>query len=109
MTTLTMSEDDLLTAVIDLCRTLHVLVHHSRPARVGKGWATPIQGDAGLPDLIIAGSKGVLFRELKSDGGRLTREQAKWLVTLGITGNAATWRPGDLPSGRIADEIRAVR
>lgn len=95
-----MTEADLMAAVLELCQLRRVLVYHTHDSH---------RSQPGFPDLVIAGSKGVLFRELKSDGGRLTKEQAKWLVTLGITGNAATWRPGDLTSGRIAAEIAAVR
>lgn len=113
--TLPMTEDDLLTAVIDLCRRHRVLAHHSRPAVVGRTaagrarWATPIQGDAGLPDLVIVGRRGVLFRELKSEVGRLSKEQARWTTTLAVAGaDCATWRPSMLRSGQIEAEIRAV-
>lgn len=106
---LTMTEDNLLSAVLDICRLHRVLAHHCRPAQTARGWRTPIQGDAGFVDLVIVGRGGVLFRELKSDVGRLSKEQARWTTTLAVAGaDCATWRPGMLRTGQIAAEIAAV-
>src|SRR5258705_9090381 len=59
-----MSEEELLTAVLQLCRVLGLRTAHFRPARTEKGWRTPVSGDGkGFPDLIIVGSQ-VLAREL---------------------------------------------
>lgn len=103
------SEDDVLTAIVDYARLRGVLVHHSRPARTSKGWATPIQGDKGLPDLILVGAHGVLFRELKSATGRPTPEQTAWLDRLKAAGSdAAVWRPAEWP-GQIRAELEAIR
>src|SRR5690606_28778418 len=57
-------------------------VHHTRPARTDKGWRTPLQGDAGYPDLTMARRGRVVIAELKSESGRVTREQAAWLEHL---------------------------
>src|SRR5690606_27676425 len=57
-------------------------VHHTRPARTDKGWRTPIQGDAGYPDLTMARRGRMVIAELKSETGELTREQAAWLEHL---------------------------
>lgn len=105
-----MSEADLQTAVLDLCRLRHVLVHHCRPSLTQSGrWATAIQGDGGFPDLVLAGTRGVLFRELKSAGGRLSPQQRAWLEQLDHADDVAVWRPEDLVSGRIQREIEAIR
>lgn len=106
----TMSENDLLGTVVDMCRTYGLLVHHSRPALNRDGrWITPITGDAGLPDCIIVGPAGVLWRELKDQRGQPTPGQRKWIALLTRAGqNVALWRPSDLDSGRILAEIKEV-
>lgn len=104
-----MSEEDLLRAVVDLAQLLGLLVHHSRPALTGKGWRTAIVGHKGLPDLVIVGARGVLYRELKSEKGRPSAEQIQWLDTLAQAGaDVALWRPADWPL-RIQTELEAVR
>ena len=69
--------------VIELARLNGWLVHHTRPAlnRSGK-WATPIQGDPGFPDLVLARGGELLIVELKSQKGELTPGQFEWLTTL---------------------------
>ncbi len=96
-------------AVIELARLRGLLVHHCRPARTAKGWATPIQGDKGFTDLVIVGSRGVLFRELKTESGRVSPEQNEWIGRLARAGaNVAVWRPTDWPH-LIHAEIKAIR
>jgi hypothetical protein len=63
----------------------------------------------GFPDWVIAGPGGVIFRELKRDGGRVSKAQKDWLVTLTRGGaDANVWWPADLVSGRIARELAAL-
>lgn len=106
----TMNEGHLLAAILDICKYRRCLVHHCRPARMASGnWVTPIQGDAGFADLVIAGEHGVLFRELKSEKGQLAPGQRSWLALLtGAGADAALWRPSDLTSGRVLAEIEAI-
>ena len=103
-------EAQLQRAVLELCQYRHVLVHHCRAAVLPSGRiATPIQGNAGFVDLVIAGPAGVLWRELKSEDGRLSKAQAEWIALLHRGGaDVAVWRPSDLTSGRIQREIEAV-
>jgi hypothetical protein len=110
-----MSEDDLLTAVLDLARLLGVFSAHFRPARrQGKDgrtrWETAVQGDGkGYPDLTLVGPAGLMFRELKSTSGTCSPEQAAWLAQLTAAGaDTGVWRPADLKSGRIESELRAL-
>lgn len=105
-----MSEDDLLTAVLDLCKVLHLHTAHFRPAKTDRGWRTAVSGDGkGFPDLVVVGDNGVLFRELKANGGRISPEQRAWLDRLAFArANVAVWHPSDLRSGRILDELKAV-
>ena len=60
----------------------------------------------GFPDWVICGKGGLLFRELKSDHGELSPEQRRWRNILLASGQDwAVWRPADLVSGRIENEL----
>jgi hypothetical protein len=50
-----------------------------------------VQGHPGFPDLVLARDGEVLFRELKTDRGRLTEAQRHSLEVLG----GEVWRPND--------------
>jgi|SRR5215471_6112510 len=87
-----MSERDLQASVIQLARLLHLLTYHTHDSR---------HSAAGFPDLVIVG-RSVLFVELKSASGLLTKAQAAWRDALRDTGAAwAEWRPRDWYSGDI--------
>jgi hypothetical protein len=89
---LTLTEADFMEKVIARARARGWLVHHCRPCRKADGgWTTPVQGHTGFPDLVLARDGVVLFRELKTDGGRLTDAQRHWLEVLG----GEVWRPND--------------
>lgn len=63
----------------------------------------------GYPDWTIAGPRGLLFRELKTEKGRPTTAQKAWLQRLRALGlDADVWRPSDLYSGRITRELIAI-
>ena len=66
---------------------------HFRVARTNKGWRTPVEGDRGLPDLVLAKNGVVLLAELKTDRGKLGPGQGEWLQALGEHGRL--WRPRD--------------
>ena len=62
------------------------LVHHSRPAVVNRETgkvATPLQGDPGLPDLVAVRGGRVIFVECKTNRGKVTPEQQRWIEALG--------------------------
>lgn len=62
----------------------------------------------GLPDWIIIGHR-VLWRELKSAYGAVSREQRHVGYVLQAAGEDwAVWRPVDLASGRIERELESV-
>lgn len=84
--------------VVQLAQTLGWLVQHTRPAKQGDRWLTPITGDVGFPDLVLAHpTRGVIFAELKSPTGAVTDAQYKWgQVIRSAGGEWRIWRPADL-------------
>ena len=92
------SEAQFQEAVIEYAQAQGWMVHAERPARSDKGWRTPVQGDAGFPDLCLGrlrdGKREVRFLELKTEIGKLTESQASWLMCLP---NAYLFRPSDWP------------
>lgn len=84
--------------VVDAARVLGWAVHHQRSTGAG----TPIMGDPGFPDFVLAHPRGhVLFVELKSDrrGARLSRDQQAWRDALVSAG--ARWMVVYCPSADI--------
>jgi hypothetical protein len=74
--------------------------NHTRRS-IGKGhkWTTATSV-VGWPDLVIYSPRRgrTLYRELKSESGRVTPEQAEVLADLAASGNdVAVWRPSDWP------------
>lgn len=94
-----MSEAELERHVRRITADLGLLAYHTR---------TSIGSQRGFPDWVIAG-RPVLYRELKTQRGKLTAQQTQWLDTLVQCGqNVGIWRPEDLLSGRIARELAAI-
>lgn len=91
-----MSEDDFQHRVIDYARAHGWKVVHYRPARTAQGYRTPLQGDRGCPDLILARKGTVLLVELKKWNGTTSLDQLSWLKHLGS--HARLWRPADWPA-----------
>ncbi|MBQ1047785.1 VRR-NUC domain-containing protein [Micromonospora sp. C51] len=84
--------------VLKLCTSYRLLAYHTHDSR---------RSQPGFPDLVIVGPGGVLFVELKSEAGKTTADQEKWLAALNGAGvRAELWRPADLYSGRINDTLR---
>ena len=89
-----LSEDDFTDMVIDLAHLFGWKVVHFRRARKkGGGWATPIKGDPGSPDIIAARNGRKVFAELKVGKNKPTPDQQDWLHHLG--GDTYVWRPED--------------
>ena len=94
-----MTEAQLLAVVRDACRWSALLCYHTFDSR---------RSERGFPDLCIVGSHGVIFRELKTDRGRLTPDQRDWLDRLAEAGaDVAVWRPADWP-GRVLTELAGI-
>jgi hypothetical protein len=103
------SEAQFQKAVIGFARLNNWRVAHFHDSRRQVG--DRLVGDkdaAGFPDLVLARKGRVIFAELKTQIGKLKREQCEWLAELGIGGHLAPhcmtflWRPSDW------DEIAAV-
>jgi len=95
-----MPEKDLLASVREMAVTLGFLVYHTHDSRRSEG---------GWPDVAIAGHGRLLVRELKRQSGVVTPEQKVWLAPLADAGvDAGVWRPIDLLSGVILDELKGA-
>lgn len=103
MTARPMSEADLQRQVIETAQWHGWLVFHPLPAMHRGRWVTATQGDTGFPDLVLARRGVVLFRELKTDTGRVPPDQQRWAEHLPDWG---VWRPRDLDA--IRAELRTV-
>ena len=87
-----LSEADFQRRVMDAARAHGWRVAHFRPAMTQRGrWVTPMAGDTGFPDLVLAKGGLVLLAELKTDTGRATPAQEAWLSAVG--GHGRLWRP----------------
>lgn len=94
-----MSEDELAADVVALADAYGLWAFHDNDSRRNR---------AGLPDWLLVGTR-VLWRELKSEKGRLRQSQEDVLARLTAAGeDAAVWRPSDLLSGAITAQIRSV-
>jgi len=91
-----MSEAEFQNQVMHVAKLYGWRIQHARPAQYASGrWATPIQGDAGFVDLVLAHPKhGTIFAELKTDKGKLSPTQVEWIHTLAEAGEEVhVWRP----------------
>lgn len=94
MTAPKLSEADFQRRVMDTARLAGFRVAHFRPAMTQRGrWVTPMAGDTGFPDLVLAKAGLVLCAELKTDTGKPSAQQLAWLEQLGDHGRL--WRPSD--------------
>lgn len=115
----TPSEADFQAAVIEFARLTGWLVFHVSDSRkeVRRGGVSRLVGDElakGWPDLALCHPRRGVFlvRELKSNRGRVTPEQKRWLEGLRAAGvDADVWRPRDLPAVQqtLASSTRTTR
>jgi hypothetical protein len=98
-----MLEKDLQESVREMAMKLGYLVYHTHDSR---------RSEPGYPDLTIVGHGRLLVRELKRQSdrlGRVTPKQREWLAALADAGvDAGVWRPADLLSGQILDELKGA-
>jgi hypothetical protein len=79
-------EEDYEDTLVAAARALGYRVHVERKARGAGGYRTPIKGDAGWPDVVIAGHGRHLVLELKRPPNGPTPEQLAWLEELRAAG-----------------------
>lgn len=92
------TERDFQRTVVELARLTGWRVFHARAAMNERGrWLTPIQGDSGFPDLVLARQGRVIFAELKQVGKRPSPHQRAWLDTLATCAGVEVyvWTPRD--------------
>ena len=77
-----MTEAELQARIIRNASNMSLLAHHCRDSR-------RCYGPSGFPDTVIAGPRGVMFAEVKSQTGLVTPEQEDWLAMLRRGGSLA--------------------
>lgn len=93
-----MLEKDFQAAVVELARLKGWLVHHTRTVKIQNGgWTSPGIVN-GFPDLVLVHEQKqkIIFAELKSEKGKVSADQTKWLNALdSCRATAVVWRPDD--------------
>lgn len=101
LTSAYMPEAELLRITKMICTVYNVYCIHERDSRQ--------QEVKGVPDLIMAGKNGTLWRELKSHYGSLSPEQRRFGSVLTHAGEDwAVWRPVDLINATIETKIARI-
>jgi hypothetical protein len=80
-----MNESQWQQRITDFCDILRLLWYHNPDSR---------RSNAGFPDLVIVGVRGMLYAELKAENGRVTAKQRTWHEALENAGaEVHVWRP----------------
>ena len=97
-----MNEAQQLMFIASRCAENSLLWHHCNDSK-------RCTGSAGMPDVIIVGVRGMLFRELKTGIGRRSAKQTEWYWNLKAVGaDVGTWREDDFNNGTVEREIAAL-
>lgn len=92
-----MTEKQLQQAIVDYARLAGWLVFHPHDSR---------RSEPGFPDLVLVRDR-VIFAELKTDDGRMSKEQSAWTYALAQAGaEVYLWRPSDWFDGRVEHALR---
>ncbi len=95
-----MTEAELQEHVRLMCAQLRLYHYHPHDSR---------RSAPGWPDSVIIGPGGIIFRELKTQTGRLSADQKHVGYLLTAAGLSwAVWRPSDLASGTIGRQLAAL-
>lgn len=96
-----MSEADLLATVRALAHATGWATYHAHDSR---------RSEPGWPDLVLAKGNRLLYRELKTQRGRVRPDQERWLDLLATAGaDACIWRPADLLDRTIHHDLGITR
>lgn len=94
------SEAKLQKLVEQYCRDKGLLFYHTHDSR---------RSVAGYPDLTIISASGVLFVELKSETGRLSRSQRAWIdAAIATKTPVRVWHPAQWRDGTIITELDRI-
>lgn len=92
-----MTERQLLEVVLRLAATLGWLTYHTHDSR---------RSQPGFPDLVLVRGSVILYRELKTERGKIGPVQQVWLDRLrGAGADAGIWRPNSWFLGVIEEEL----
>lgn len=96
-----MTETELMEKIRSACKDLGLLAFHDYDSR--RSWGP------GFPDLVVAGPRGVIFRECKDMRNQLSPDQRKWRHMLAVgSADYGLWRPSDLLDNGIARELESI-
>jgi hypothetical protein len=93
-----MRERDLRVKICDLADALGLLWTYNPDSR-------RCLGSRGVPDLMIAGPRGVIPAELKESSGSLSQDQEIWAAWLP---GFRVWRPEHWVSGRVREDLERI-
>tara|TARA_R110002020_G_scaffold46470_1_gene132175 strand:- start:219 stop:536 length:318 start_codon:yes stop_codon:yes gene_type:complete len=84
------SEKDFMESIVQLARNTGWMVYHTYDSR---------RSTAGFPDLVMTKHKRLVIAEIKTEKGKTTPAQDKWLETLRTARGVKVklWRPSDWP------------
>jgi len=93
------SEKDFMAKVIELAESQGWHCYHTHDSR---------RSEAGFPDLTLVRER-VIYVELKTEIGKLTKAQREWIKALAWAGGETyVWRPRDWPEVQKVLENKAV-
>lgn len=85
-----LTEKDLQSLVLDVARVAGYRHYHTHDSR---------RSPHGFPDLVLVGRGRIMFVELKSEAGKLSDQQQRWIEDLQAAGaEVYVWRPRDWPT-----------
>ena len=84
------NEKDFMESIVQLARETDWMVYHTFDSR---------RSEAGFPDLVMTKHKRLIIAEIKTEQGKTTPAQDKWLSTLRTARGVKVklWRPSDWP------------
>ena len=101
------SEKIFMESIIDLARSTGWMVYHTYDSR---------RSTAGFPDLVMTKHKRLVIAEIKTETGKTSPAQDKWVETLRTARGVKVklWRPSDWPEiertlGAITQDSTKIR
>jgi len=101
------SEKDFMDSIVELARNTGWLVYHPYDSR---------RSEPGFPDLVMTKPKRLVIAEIKTEKGKTSPAQDKWLETLRTARGVKVklWRPSDWPEiertlGAITQDSTKIR